>query len=142
MIQTPKPFLAKIAAALLFAALSLLPGAAARADEATPFYELRTYYAADGKLEALHARFRDHTIGLFEKHGMKNLHYWVPEPNDEGKLVYLLAYPSREAREASWKAFLADPEWIAAKEKSELGGKLVAKVESVFLTPTDYSPAE
>lgn len=118
--------------------LAVLP---ARSEEKLACYELRTYTAAPGKLEALHARFRNHTLALFEKHGMTNCHYWVPEPNAEGKLVYLLGYPDREAREASWKAFLSDPVWLAAKAESEREGKLVAKVESLFLNPTDYSPS-
>src|SRR5262245_47204249 len=88
------------------AALSVL---AADNPRSTRCYELRTYYSAPGKLEALHARFRDHTCKLFEKHGMVNVGYWVPLDNPDGKLIYLLAYPNREARENSWKAFMADP---------------------------------
>lgn len=103
-------------------------------------FELRTYHAAEGKLEALQRRFQDHTLALFEKHGMTNVAYWVPVENPDHLLVYLLAYPDKAAREASWKAFLADPAWIEAKAKSEEGGKLVAKVDSLFLTRTDYSP--
>jgi len=103
-------------------------------------FELRTYHAAEGKLEALHSRFRDHTVGLFEKHGITNLAYWTPTPNEGRKLIYLLAYPDKAARETSWKAFLADPVWQAAKTESEKEGKLVAKVESLFLHLTDYSP--
>ena len=104
-------------------------------------FELRTYHAAEGKLEALQARFRDHTVALFEKHGMTNLIYWVPQANESNTLVYLLAYPDKAARETSWKAFQADPEWGAAKEASEANGKLITKVESLFLSRTDYSPA-
>jgi hypothetical protein len=103
-------------------------------------YEMRTYYAAPGKLDELQARFRNHTCKLFEKHGMINLGYWTPLENPESKLIYLLAYPSREAREQSWKTFMADPAWQEAYKKSEVNGKLVAKAESVFLTATDYSP--
>ncbi len=103
-------------------------------------FELRTYHAADGKLDALNARFRNHTLALFEKHGITNLGYWVPQQNDGQVLIYLLAYPDKAAREASWKAFLADPVWQAAKAESEKEGKLVAKVESRFLHLTDYSP--
>src|SRR5260370_37740825 len=65
-------------------------------------YEMRVYFAAPGKLDDLNARFRNHTVALFEKHGMENLGYWVPVDNKENKLVYILAYPSREARQASW----------------------------------------
>jgi hypothetical protein len=104
-------------------------------------FEMRTYYAAPDKLDALNARFRDHTAKLFEKHGMTNIGYWVPLENPERKLIYLLAYPSREAREKAWQAFLDDPDWKRAKEASEVDGKLVEKVDIKFLTATDYSPA-
>ena len=117
----------------------------ARPQEAKPqdtrCYELRIYTAAEGKLDALNARFRDHTCLLFEKHGMTNVGYWLPLENPERKLYYILSYPSREAREASWKAFLADPTWKAAAKESEKDGKLVAGVEARFLHATDYSPA-
>jgi hypothetical protein len=105
------------------------------------FYEMRIYYAAPGKLEALNARFRNHTTGLFEKHGMTNIGYWVPVDNQEDKLIYVLAYPSRDAREASWKAFVDDPQWQEAKTASEVDGKLVDRVESIYMNATDYSPA-
>jgi hypothetical protein len=111
------------------------------ADNDTRVFEMRTYWASEGKLDALHARFRDHTTKLFEKHGMTNVGYWVPLENPESKLIYLLAYPSREAREKSWEAFLGDPEWQRAARESEANGKLVAKFESRFLQATDYSPA-
>src|SRR5437870_5399902 len=108
----------------------------------TRIFELRTYTAAPGKMEALNARFRDHTCKLFEKHGMTNIGYWNPTDakDAEQKLVYLLAFPSREAADASWKAFRADAQWKAVQKASEEDGKLVTKVESVFLKPTDYSP--
>ena len=106
-------------------------------------YELRIYHPAPGKLAALNARFRDHTLGLFARHGMRNIAYWNEQPTEatpEGRVVYVLAYPSRAAREASWKAFGADPEWRAVVAQSEAGGKIVAKVDSVFMTMADYSP--
>jgi hypothetical protein len=106
-------------------------------------FEMRTYHAAAGKLEALHARFRNHTNPLFKKHDIQLIGYWVPQDKDKGAedtLVYILAYANREAREKSWAAFVADPEWVAAKAESEKDGKLVDKVESVFLSATDYSP--
>lgn len=103
-------------------------------------YEMRVYYAAHGKLEDLHARFRNHTVKLFEKHGIRNIGYWVPVDNIDNKLIFLLGYPSREAREAAWKNFLADPEWKAAQAKSEENGKLVTKAEPTFFQATDYSP--
>jgi hypothetical protein len=100
---------------------------------------MRVYYAAEGKLDALNARFRDHTLKLFAKHGMTSLGYFVPTKNPENKLIYFLAYPSREARDASWKAFQADPDWKAAQKASEANGRLLTKGESAFLTATDYS---
>jgi hypothetical protein len=106
-----------------------------------PVYEMRTYFAAPGKLDDLNARFRNNTTRIFSKHGMTNVGYWVPTENPENKLVYVLSYPSREARDASWKAFGSDPEWQAVAKASEANGKLVAKVESVFMQETDYSPA-
>ncbi|MCB1076444.1 MAG: NIPSNAP family protein [Verrucomicrobiae bacterium] len=124
----------------LFVAFAL-GGALLAADRDSSVYELRIYHAAPGKLEALEARFRDHTTRLFEKHGIKNVGYWIPVENPDNLLVYLVSYPSREAREASWKAFGADPEWQAAKAESEKEGKLVEKVDATFLTATDYSPA-
>ena len=110
---------------------------------ATPrFFEMRIYTAAEGKLDALNARFRDHTNRLVVKHGMSLVGYWTPteEPQSKNTLVYILAFPSREAREKSWEAFRKDPEWHAARDASEKNGKLVEKVESTFLSPTDYSP--
>jgi hypothetical protein len=118
--------------------LPILPSVAANQD--TRVFEMRTYYAPSGKLDALNARFRDHTVKLFEKHGITNLGYWMPLENPENKLVYVLAYPSREARDASWKAFQADADWQKARAESEKDGKLVAKVEQLFFTAADYSP--
>jgi NIPSNAP len=107
-------------------------------------FEMRTYYANPGKLEALHARFREHTTKLFEKHGMTNVGYWVPIDEQTGAatgntLVYILSYQSLEARKKAWDAFQNDPEWKAVKDASEKDGKLVEKVDVVFLAPTDYS---
>ena len=119
--------------------VALSAGPAGAAD--TRCYEMRIYYAAPGKLDALNTRFREHTCKLFEKHGMVNIGYWVPMTNTENRLVYLLAYPNREAREKSWKEFMADPDWQAAAKASEKDGRLVAKAESIFLAATDFSPA-
>ncbi|PIQ21879.1 MAG: NIPSNAP family protein [Cytophagales bacterium CG18_big_fil_WC_8_21_14_2_50_42_9] len=104
------------------------------------FYEMRVYYAAPGKLADLNTRFRNHTTRIFEKHGMTNIGYWEPIDNTENKLIYMLAYPSKEARDASWKAFGADPEWQAVAKASEANGKIVDKVDSWYLQATDYSP--
>lgn len=111
------------------------------AEKDTRCFEMRTYYAAEGKLDEMNARFRDHTCKLFEKHGIVNLGYWMPIENPDRKLIYILAFPSREAQMKSWKEFGADPDWKAAAKASETNGKLVSKVESVFLSATDYSPA-
>ena len=112
-----------------------------QAAEDTRCYEMRVYYAASGKLEGLNARFRDHTCKLFEKHGMVNLGYWTPLENPDNKLIYVLAYPDRAARDSSWKEFMADPEWKSVQKASEADGRLVTKVETFFMTATDYSPA-
>jgi hypothetical protein len=108
-----------------------------------PVYELRVYHAAEGKLDALLARFRDHTMKLFEKHGIKNVAYWLPtdDPLKGNTLIYMLVHPSRDAATANWKAFQDDPDWQAVKSQSEANGKLVDKVESTFLSLTDFSPA-
>jgi hypothetical protein len=106
-------------------------------------FELRTYYATPGKMEALNRRFREHTCRLFQKHGMTIVGFWMPyDPKEaEAKLVYLLAYPSKEAAEKSWNEFRDDPEWKAARAESERDGSLLARSpESLFLNPTDYSP--
>ena len=104
-------------------------------------FELRSYTAREGKLEALHQRFNDHTLALFEKHGMVNLIYWVPMNNQANQLVYLLGYPSQESRNDSWKAFREDESWKAAYKASTCQGKLVESVDSIFLELTDYSPS-
>ena len=108
----------------------------------TRVFEMRTYYAHPGKMNALHARFRDHTNKLFVKHGMTLIGYWSPidSKQAEQKLIYILAYPSKEAADKSWDAFRKDPDWNAARKASEKDGPLVAKVESVYMNPTDYSP--
>ena len=116
------------------------------ADDAKPnrLFELRTYTTNDGKMADLHKRFREHTNQLFEKHGMTLVGYWTPTegPDAENTLVYVLAYPDREAREKSWKAFMADPEWQAAYKASHVNGPLVKKVESKFLDADRLLAAE
>ncbi|MDA1074728.1 MAG: NIPSNAP family protein [Proteobacteria bacterium] len=104
-------------------------------------FELRTYTTNEGKLPALQARFRDHTMRLFEKHGMKNIGYWVPDDKPD-TLVYIVAHASREAAAASWRAFVADPEWREVARTSQLDGPILVKdgVVSQFMSPTDYSP--
>ena len=105
-------------------------------------FELRTYYTNEGKLDDLHRRFRDHTCGLLKKHGAELIGFWTPQDDKDGKgsrLVYLLAFPSREAAKRTWKEFADDPEWKKVYAESHKDGVLVKKVESVFLEPTDYS---
>jgi len=103
-------------------------------------YEMRIYYAAPGKLDALNARFRDHTMKLFEKHGLANVGYFVPIDNKDNKLIYWISAPSKAARDKSFKEFGADPDWKKVAAESEKNGRLVNKFESTFLTVTDYSP--
>ena len=106
-------------------------------------YELRTYTAAPGKFSNVQARFRDHTIRIFNKHNLKSVGYWTPleGPNAETTLIYILEHPSREEARKNWAAFQADPEWVKARTESEANGKILVKSpESVFLVPTDYSP--
>ena len=109
------------------------------AEEKNRVFEIRTYYANEGKLDALLTRFREHTVALFEKHGMTNIGYWVPTDNKENKLVYILAFPSREARSKAFKAFSADPAWQKAFKASTKDGRLVKKIVNEFLTGTDFS---
>jgi len=120
---------------------TLLLSIAAQADhhEGGMVYELRTYTTNDGKLESLQSRFRDHTMRIFEKHGMKNVGYWIPadQPNT---LIYLIAHKNADAIKASWSAFGADPEWQKVYKNSIADGRLVAKIDSIFMSATDYSP--
>ena len=108
---------------------------------AGPVYELRTYTADAGKLEALKARFRDHTIRIFKKHGMENIGYWVPQEPERANttLIYILKHPSKEVAEKNWKEFAADPEWQKVQKESEVNGRLAIKVERVWLDPTEFS---
>lgn len=106
----------------------------------TRLYELRVYHAEPGKLDDLLTRFRDHTVGLFKKAGITNVGYWVPVDNKDKLLIYLLSYPDRVSRDASWEKFLADADWKKAYAASRKDGPLVAKIDQLFLTPTDYSP--
>ena len=145
-------------AAALFA-LRLRPAAAA-ADQPKPagqppaaavptagkerFFELRVYTAAPGKMEALNKRFRDHTLRLFEKHGIQNVGYWTAvDEKNAGKLYYVIAYPDKESRDKMLMNGIArDPEFLKAVAESEKGGKLTDGIESVLMTPTDYSPVK
>ncbi len=103
-------------------------------------YEMRVYYAEPGKLDGLVARFRNHTTKLFAKHGMANEGYWLPVDNKENKLVYVLSYPNRAAREKSWQAFMNDADWKKAAADSEKDGKLITKIDNFYLKTIDFSP--
>jgi hypothetical protein len=102
---------------------------------------MRTYTTHPGMLEALKKRFREHTTKLFERHGITNIGYWVPQdsPAKENTLIYIVAHSSREAAKKSWDAFRADPDWKRAQAESEKDGKIVSKVESVYLDAVDFS---
>ena len=104
-------------------------------------FEMRTYTTNDGKLPDLEKRFREHTTKIFKKHGMTNIGYWVPQdsPKKENTLIYILAHKDRDAAKKSWDDFRNDPEWKEVAKASEVNGKIVSKVESVFMDPTDYS---
>jgi len=110
----------------------------------TRLYELRTYTTLPGRLPSLHKRFAEHTIKLFEKHGMKNEMYWVPtDPaKKDNTLIYIVSHDSQEAADKSWAAFRVDPDWQSAQKASEADGKIVEKVERVYMTLTNYSPGK
>ena len=104
-------------------------------------YELRIYHVNQGKTEALQARFRDYTDGLFKRHNMKSVGYWVPEdaPASQTLFIYILEHPSRQEAEKNWAAFQADPEWKKVKAESEGQGSLVGHIDRYFMDPTSYS---
>lgn len=124
---------------LLFCLMSIsFLGFAKKPD--TRYYEMRIYYCHPGRLDALIQRFTNHTTKIFEKHGMTNVGYWIPNTNTDNALYYILSYPSQAARDTSWSHFGKDPEWKAVASKSEESGKIVAKVTSIFMHATDFSP--
>ena len=129
-------------AAMMFSSGSGMEAQASGA-QSSAVYELRVYHANEGKLDALLARFRDHTDAIFKRHGMMSIAYWTPtdEPLKGRTLIYILKHPSREAATANWKAFHDDPEWVKVSTASEVNGKLAAKVDSTYMTLTDFSPA-
>lgn len=122
----------------------IVGAAEAESTAADRVFELRTYTAPAGKLDALDARFREHSLAYLEKHGMTNIGYWIPieEPGASNTLVYLLAHDSRESARESWAAFNADPGWREVSRATQVDGPIVSGVESVFLRPTDYSPIQ
>ncbi len=114
----------------------------AQAQAANRVYELRTYTAPEGKLPELQKRFRDHTLRIFEKHGMKNVGYWVPQdaPAKDTTLIYIISHASRDAAKKSWADFGADPEWKKVAAESQVNGRILSGVVSVYMAPADYSP--
>ena len=141
--MTPSRILSSVALlAIGFALGSWNATTVAHAQNAGKVFEMRTYTAPDGKLPNLQARFRDHTIRIFNKHNMKSVGYWVPQdaPAKDNTLVYIISHDSREAAKKSWADFQADPEWKKVSAESQLEGPIVSKVVSVFMDATDYSP--
>ena len=130
------------AAALLGKVTFAAARPASESANSSTVYELRIYHTYEGKLDDLLTRFREHTMKLFEKHGMKNIAYWLPtdDPLKGKTLVYVISHASRDAATANWKAFGEDPEWQSVRDKSEANGKIVEKVDSTFLTLADFSP--
>ncbi|HEX5006071.1 MAG TPA: NIPSNAP family protein [Hyphomonadaceae bacterium] len=151
--KTPRPFFRRAAAIIAVAATAFLAACESMGVGTSPvppppeigLYELRTYTATEGKMSQLDARFRNHTIGLFRKHGMTPIGFFHVQPlagqPSDNRLIYILGYKDRAARDNAWRAFAADPEWTSAYAASEANGPLLTKApENVFLTPTDYSP--
>jgi hypothetical protein len=119
----------------------LQPGVVTHAQGDKRVFELRTYTAPEGKLGELQARFRNHTVRIFNKHAMTSVGYFVPQdaPNSQNTLIYILAHPSREAAKKNWADFQADPEWVKVQAESQVNGRIVSKVDSVFMDPLDFS---
>jgi hypothetical protein len=125
-----------------FLARGVVPGEGVLQAQGGRVFELRTYTAPDGKLGELNARFRNHTMRIFQKHGMTNVAYFTPQdaPLSQNTLVYIISHANRDAAKESWAAFQKDPEWQKVAQESQVNGKIVASVVSQFLVPTDYSP--
>src|SRR5579884_122062 len=127
----------------LAAGAALLAGVLiGRAQTQQRVFEIRTYTCFPGRLPALEARFRDHTIDIFKRHGMTSIGYWIPHdaPRSQETLIYILAHPSREAAKQHWDEFRNDPEWKKVQADSEASGKIVSHVDSVYADPADFSP--
>lgn len=134
-------FFTRLSRRCLFVAVVLAMPAYSVSKVRADVYELRIYTTAEGKLDALNARFRDHTVRLFKKHGIESMGYWVPTDGEKSKntLIYVIKHKSRDAANESWKAFLADPEWKKAAKESGVG-RLASRPESIYMEATDYSP--
>ena len=142
-VLTPSRIVSSVALlAIGFAFGSWNAASVAHAQNTGKVYEMRTYTTPDGKLPNLQARFRDHTIRIFNKHGMTSVGYWVPQdaPAKDNTLIYIISHESRDAAKKNWAAFQADPEWKKVSAESQVDGPILAKVVSVFMDATDYSP--
>ena len=142
-VLTPSRIVSSVALlAIGFAFGSWNAASVAHAQNTGKVYEMRTYTTPDGKLPNLQARFRDHTIRIFNKHGMTSVGYWVPQdaPAKDNTLIYIISHDSRDAAKKNWAAFQADPEWKKVSAESQVDGPILAKVVSVFMDATDYSP--
>lgn len=141
-IRFPVAAVAASLAAGVLVGVALERSAVGYAQAPRRVFEIRTYTAHPGKLDALNARFRSHTLRLFRKHGLISVGYWIPldPPRSANTLIYVLAHPDREAAKKNWEAFRNDPDWVKARTASEANGPLVGTVDSVFLHATDYSP--
>jgi hypothetical protein len=122
-------------------ALMVMAAVSSTAQAADRVFELRTYTCLEGRLDALKARFRDHTIEIFKHHGMTSIGYWVPTDPEKSKttLVYMIAHSSMDQAKKNWAEFGADPEWKKVQAESEKDGKIVSHVDSVYMTPTEFS---
>lgn len=139
-----KRFVLGATAMIAVGLMGFAAGVSVGQEKKTTVYELRTYTVLPGRLPALHKRFAEHTMKLFERQGMRNGMYWVPtdDARKDNTLIYVLSHESQEAADRSWKAFQADPEWIKVRDASEVDGKILAKApERVYMKVTDYSPS-
>ena len=134
--------LATAAVAPVFVSGFVVGSAVTAQSNAKRVYELRTYTAPEGKLGDLDKRFRDHTMRIFKKHGMESVGYWHPQdaPDSANTLIYIITHKDRDTAKKNWADFQADPEWQKVSTESQVNGRIVSKVVSVFMEPTDYSP--
>jgi hypothetical protein len=146
---TIKVAAAKLSGMKIFYLVSFLGGAAmtlglsglVRSNPPDHVYELRMYQVNEGKMDALIARFADHTDAIFKRHNMKSVGFWRPEdaPHSQNLFIYILEHPSREEARKNWAAFQADPEWKKVKADSEINGPLAKHIDSYFMDPTSFS---
>ena len=140
-MRTTKRTLPLVALAMLVSCIFFTSTSTAQSSSSGKIYELRTYTATPGNLDKILTRFRDHTMRIFEKHGMTNIGYWVPV-DEEDTLIYLLAHDSQEAANRSWQEFSADPEWQKVNEESNANGPILQSVVRKYLSATDFSPIQ